>query len=220
MPRKQGPAPVSGLKQTKKQIAKRKSLSVAKHHRPPKVLENIWEELQKGDQTAIVEAYLAIKSRPNLIVLDIDGTILNEDAWRSPHSLGTARPHFSRFLKSIRPFFDVILFTAADELHARNTCLGHLKGYCDLYLWNVHRTNGQKDVSFLAKHCEKLLLLDDRPYLVHKNSVKFFLPVPTWSGDKNDSFFRDLGTELREAHKEAKKIAPRRKRTIRKEKDK
>jgi hydroxymethylpyrimidine pyrophosphatase-like HAD family hydrolase len=143
----------------------------------------------------MVAEYLKIKSRNHLLLLDIDGTLISyRDSFLSRNT--HPRAYIKTFLKLVRPYYDIVLYTAGDYNHANSVRAEHLDKFCSLFFWNNHVFHRKKRVGIFKKEADIVRLVDDNN-VVHSSEQKYLIQIPTFQiKNKNDKQLIDIGKEL------------------------
>lgn len=130
-----------------------------------------------------------------LLVLDIDGTIVNYRdratiarmkktikklrKTPSPRAL-VARPNLWEFLVSSSRGFDIILFTAGNEGHLRYVMKKFGMGLINAGFSNRWMHRGHKDVVAFMHMKKTVVFVDDDSRHYKAQSAKHLIKVPTW----------------------------------------
>lgn len=144
----------------------------------------------------MMQAYVRAREKKNLLLLDIDGTVVE---YAPPH-LGAeqrkTRPYLRAFLKQVAPHYDIVLFTANTYKHAETVWRLHFREHTPLFFWGSHLQKGLKDFAVLLTQTCVLRIVDDDENRIPGNLQDFLIPIQTWTGTGSDRKLAPIGNKL------------------------
>jgi len=141
------------------------------------------------------------------LVLDLDETLVNCTQTEHPDAefffpvvyesvtyqvYVKTRPYWKEFLKLVSPLFEVVIFTASQEIYAK-TLLDFLDPTHTLIKHRLYRDscvnvegNYIKDLENLGRDLSKVIIVDNSPQ-AFAFQINNGIPIQSWYGDRNDS---------------------------------
>jgi CTD small phosphatase-like protein 2 len=138
--------------------------------------------------------------KPYTLVLDLDETLIHFKPNPNNDSNGKImiRPHLYEFLKNIKKYYEIIVFTAATKEYADPIidAIEKEEKYFDYRLYrnhtNVLENDFVKDISLIGRDLDKIVIVDNmkQNYKLQPNNGITIRPF--WGKDVNDTALSDL----------------------------
>lgn len=123
---------------------------------------SVQEQAGKDPATLLQEAldkYTETRTKPFLLLLDVDGTIVNYR--RSLSEPICPRPHLQSFFRSVAPHYDIVLFSRGAADHVETVRRLYCIKYVKIALSHAHWREPFKLPDLFAKLNPKTVILDD-----------------------------------------------------------
>lgn len=138
----------------------------------------------------IKELLVTHQTKPNLMVFDIDGTIVPYRPPKQTTSSYKIRPGVVQFVEKASKEFDIVLFTAGKQQHASIVQSMFFSKCCTLFLGKEHLTDHRK--FFCCDSYNRIVAFDDDIAGIHPDCVQYVQCPPRWFGDSRDRYFLDF----------------------------
>ena len=167
------------------------------------------EQQQNNEKSEIILDYLKKKESPPFLkfpptkkytlVLDIDQTLVNVTINPQDNSRGLCkfRPGLLHFLKSLKPFYEIITFTTNTKEYSE-VIINEIESGKKIFDYNLYREHSAlvgkefvKDISRIGRNIKNIIIVDDQSKNFRLNKENGILISPFF-GDDNDTVLYEL----------------------------
>ena len=188
---------------TRRMRRKQQDQSYAQHNATVKLFDSIEDTV--ASKNPFLPTYEKLKSDKELLVCDIDGTLCEAYLMGKIHRFIDLRPFATTFLRRLKPYYDIVLFSAAEDERVSYLYQRFFEKYCIGAIGRSALIDGKKDLTALLEREIDIFQIDD--------NEKFFRPHPklttkkisTYEGKLRDNVLKNLYMELLERAKERRK---------------
>ena len=164
---------------------------------------------QKNEKSEIILDYLKKKESPPFLkfpptkkytlVLDIDQTLVNVTINPQDNSRGLCkfRPGLLHFLKSLKPFYEIITFTTNTKEYSE-VIINEIESGKKIFDYNLYREHSAlvgkefvKDISRIGRNIKNIIIVDDQSKNFRLNKENGILIYPFF-GDDDDNVLYEL----------------------------
>lgn len=127
----------------------------------------------------VLHEYLACKKHPNLLILDVDGTIVNfrTKSWQDV----VPRPYLFTFLRKVSRCYDIIIMSRNHSEHVELIRRLYLGRFVKLAMSRNHLLSKLKCVEFLKDFCSNIVILDDNIDCVPTSDRHLVMKIKKWT---------------------------------------
>ena len=194
---------------TRRMRKKQHDQSLAQRSATVKLFDSIEDTV--ASKNPFLSAYEKLKSDKELLVCDIDGTLCEAYLAEQVHRFIELRPFATRFLRRLKPHYDIVLYSAAEDERVSFLYRRFFEKFCIGAIGRSALIDGKKDLTALLEREFDIFQIDD--------NEKFFRPHPKlttkkvsmYEGGLRDNELKNLYMELLERAKERRKRKNRRK---------
>ena len=177
------------------------------------IINNNILEIQKNENEKLndlIMEYLRNKESPPFakspntkkftVVLDIDETLVNVtfDSPDSTNGICKFRPGLIHFLKSIKPYYEIISFTTNSKEYSESI-ISQIEMGKKIFDYNLSREHSLlcgnqfiKDISRIGRDMRRIIIIDDKANNFKLNKENGILIYPYFGDDDNDTALFEL----------------------------
>jgi hypothetical protein len=188
---------------TRRMRKKQQDQSSAQLNAAVKLFDSIEDTI--ASKNPFLPAYEKLKSDKELLVCDIDGTLSEAYITEKVHRFIKVRPFATTFLRRLKPYYDIVLYSAAEDDRVSYLYRKFFEKFCIGAIGRSALIDEKKDLTALLEREFDIFQIDD--------NERFFCPHPkltikkisTYEGEFRDNELKKLYTELLERAKERRK---------------